>query len=130
MRVGERRAALSFALRVHRVCCVSRVAGVLIGRRRRGRERHAKGARACGKLSVQTSASCWPPLSMARPHHVQHHQVVRACVRWASRDPRVQSRVRARVKAASMRCGGPARERGLGEVRKSHTSMGREGGFF
>ena len=49
-------------------------------------------------------------------HGVQHHWVVRACVRWASRDSRVQSRVRARVKAASVCCSGPARDRGQEEA--------------
>ena len=54
MLAGERRTALSFALRVRRVRCVSRVAGVLVGRCGCGRERRAAGARACSKLSVQT----------------------------------------------------------------------------
>ena len=56
-------------------------------------------------------------------HGVQHHWAVRACVRWASRDSRVQSRVRARVKAASVRCSGPAREI-VGRRRLGFVGMG------
>ena len=67
---------------------------------------------------------------MARAQHVQHGWLARVRVRWAARDPRVPFRVRVRERAASVRHSGPARERGLGEVEKAHTSMGREGGFF
>jgi hypothetical protein len=121
---------LSFALRVHRVCCVSRAAGVLFGRCGCDRERRAAGVRACSKLSV---------LGVHRPADgtdglcgwgLQHLMLRRARVRWASRNLRVQSRVRVRERAASVRRSGPAKERVLGEVEKAHTSMGGEGGFL